>query len=245
MAFDRAAARAAGYSEEEIDAYLRSRSDQRGTGPVDLDNPPPPPPGNVEQPTPYGEIGTAALAAGGAVGAPLAAYGAYRAGQSLIDRARSAVPAAPAPTAPAPVQPVAPTAISQPAAGARTIPISTGAPVAPVAPVAPTAAAPAAPAGLPAQMTAGMRAPVSAAPRIIDTATDMVRKLALEKLLPAARVASPVGTAASILAPSPTGPMVPRSGPLRGSEINPATGTGWTREELAQYEAAQRQRMPR
>ena len=242
MAFDRAAARAAGYSEEEINAYLRSRTDQRGTEPVDLDNPPPPPPGNVQQPPQYGEMGTAALAAGGAVGAPLAAYGAYRAGQSLIDRARSAVPAAPAPTAPAPVQPVAPTAMSQPGAGARTIPIGTGAPA---APIAPTVAPAAAPAGLPAQMTAGMRAPVSAAPRIVDTATDMVRKLALEKLLPVARAASPVGAAASMLAPSPTGPRVPRSGPLRGSEINPATGAGWTEQELAQYEAAQRQRQPR
>lgn len=147
---------------------------------------------------------------------------------AAAERLRGSVPSVPAAPA-APTAPVAPAAV----------------PAAPVAPVAPTAAAPAAPAGLPAQMTAGMRAPVSAAPRIIDTATDMVRKLALEKLLPAARVASPVGTAASILAPSPTGPMVPRSGPLRGSEINPATGTGWTREELAQYEAAQRQRMPR
>ena len=244
MAFDRAAARAAGYSEEEINAYLRSRTDQRGTEPVDLDNPPPPPPGNVQQPPQYGEMGTAALAAGGAA---LPFYAAYRYGlpvvEAVSDRLRSGVaPAAPAPTAPAPVQPVAPTAMSQPGAGARTIPIGTGAPA---APIAPTVAPAAAPAGLPAQMTAGMRAPVSAAPRIVDTATDMVRKLALEKLLPVARAASPVGAAASMLAPSPTGPRVPRSGPLRGSEINPATGAGWTEQELAQYEAAQRQRQPR
>jgi hypothetical protein len=31
------------------------------------------------------------------------------------------------------------------------------------------------------------------------------------------------------------GPQVPTSGPLRGSEINPRTGKGWTAQELAAY----------
>jgi len=43
------------------------------------------------------------------------------------------------------------------------------------------------------------------------------------------------GAAALALMPSSTGPKVPMSGPLRGSEINPLTGRGWTDEELRVY----------
>jgi len=85
-----------------------------------------------------------------------------------------------------------------------------------------------------------MRAPVSAAPRVIDTATDMVRRLALEKLIPAAgqaaRLAGPAAGAASMLAPTATQQMTPVSGPMRGQRINPATGAPWTPQEIEQYE---------
>lgn len=33
----------------------------------------------------------------------------------------------------------------------------------------------------------------------------------------------------------PLGPAVPSTGPMRGSEINPSTGKGWTPQELQQY----------
>jgi hypothetical protein len=42
------------------------------------------------------------------------------------------------------------------------------------------------------------------------------------------------------LYPSDLGPPVPTTGPLRGSEINPATRRPWTAQELAQYRAQYR-----
>ena len=56
---------------------------------------------------------------------------------------------------------------------------------------------------------------------------------------PVARVlgSAPVMGAQLALTPSSTGPMVPSAGPARGSELNPATGRPWNARELQQYNA--------
>jgi hypothetical protein len=72
--------------------------------------------------------------------------------------------------------------------------------------------------------------PPSRATQLLDKTTQMVRQLAANKLLQnAARIG---GTAAFALTPSNLGPPVPESGPYRGMELNPNTGRPWTRQEL-------------
>ena len=116
-------------------------------------------------------------------------------------------------------------------------------PPAPVAPTAPVATAPVAPGPV---VPPGGPAPVSAAApsgNIVSRATDIVKRLALEKVAPAlgvaARVAAPIGIASMLLEPGNSGQNYPfpMSGPLRGSELNPATGRPWTPDELAAYRA--------
>lgn len=66
--------------------------------------------------------------------------------------------------------------------------------------------------------------------------TQQVQKLALEKLLPAARLAG--GVTAAVTpgnAGQNYGAHFPQTGPQSGSEINPQTGRPWTQQELAQY----------
>jgi hypothetical protein len=66
--------------------------------------------------------------------------------------------------------------------------------------------------------------------QLLDKTTQMVRQLAANKLLQnAARIG---GTAAFALQPSSLGPPVPESGPYRGMEMNPNTGRPWTKREL-------------
>lgn len=80
-------------------------------------------------------------------------------------------------------------------------------------------------------------APQAAQPSILDKTTQMVRQLAASKVMQgAARVA---GAAGAALTPSNVGQNYPfpTSGPLRGSELNPATGRPWTPQELAAYRA--------
>lgn len=80
-------------------------------------------------------------------------------------------------------------------------------------------------------------APQAAQPGIIDRTTQMLRQLAASKAMQGAtRMA---GTAAAALTPGNIGQNYPfpTSGPMRGSEMNPATGRPWTPEELAAYRA--------
>jgi hypothetical protein len=237
MAFDREAARQAGYSDEEIDAYLSQESNKKKTAPAptvvsEVGEPPAP---TTVVPEAGGGVAGAATTAGlavapyvatGAAGAAAALganklYGAWKqsaqAAQALADAKlaseqgiaqRAAARAMPMP---APSGPVAPQILD-----------AAGRPFAPTAPVAPTAppAAPMAPAQ-PAQ------------PSMIDRATQMVRQLALDKV-----VKGGLGAAAA-LTPGNIGQNYnfPQSGPLRGSEINPQTGRPWTQQELAAYRA--------
>jgi hypothetical protein len=104
-------------------------------------------------------------------------------------------------------------------------------PTAPVtpAPVAPPAVAPSAPA-----------APVARAAEqgIMNRATDIVKRLALDKVLPMASNIAKGANAAALMTYSPElGPKVPGTGRMRGMEINPLTGAPWTPEQIAQYEA--------
>jgi len=149
-------------------------------------------------------------------------YGAYKGSQLAnagIDALRR-IGTAPTPTPTAPVAPPAAPPVTPPPA---TSPIlgPNGQPLA--RPVAPAPVAPAAP--QPAQ------------PGVIDKATQMVRQLAASKVMQGmARVG---GTAAAALTPGNVGQNYPfpQSGPLRGSEINPATGRPWTKPELDAYRA--------
>jgi len=159
------------------------------------------------------------------------AYGIYKGSQlanAAIDKLR------------APASPVSPGAVDlrphmQPSTAARSIPINApGAPAtSPILDASgrPMVSAPAQPVA-PSAPTVAQAAP-KPAPGIIDRASQVVRQLALDKL---AKVG--VGAAAA-LTPGNIGQNYPfpQSGPLRGSEINPATGAPWTKQELDAYRA--------
>lgn len=238
MAFDRAAARAAGYSEEEINAFLQSQpADRSNTGPVapgqeDSVTEPPPPTTVV---TPPGEgsmmsgLATAGLGAakmlGPAAGAAVVGYGLGRYGGRAADAVRNLVSGGPV----APnnmVQPMTGNAPA-PSSSATRIPITTtpapasspildaqGRPM--MRPTAPAPAAPAAPAPAPAQQ--------------ISNAQRIIQSLALDKVLRGA------GAATAAMMPSNVGQNYnfPTKGRFAGMEINPMTGRPWTPQELAQ-----------
>lgn len=169
----------------------------------------------------------------GALGAGAAAAGAaaYKYGPDVLNIAKRVSPGARmagtaydiaknvlASRAAAPVTPPAPATVTSPILNAQGQPI-----VRPVAPTAP----PTAPA-----------APQPAQPGIMDRATQMVRQLAANRAVQGAAKFGGVG-AAALFTPGNIGQNYPfpQSGPLRGSEINPATGRPWTPEELAAYRA--------
>jgi hypothetical protein len=239
MAFDREAAKQAGYTDAEIDAYLREERTKKAAprAPVAEESTTPPDSTTV---VPDAGGGAAAVAtsaglaaapyvvpaAAGAAGAYGAnkLYGAWKqsaqAAQSLADAKmaseqgiaqRAAARAVPVPSGP--VAPVAPSSILD--ASGRPMAASVRAPVAPT--MAPPTAMPA------------------AQPGLLDKTTAMIRQLAANKVL---QGASRVGGAASAAMYSPElGPAVPRSGRMRGMEINPVTGRPWTPEQIQQYEA--------
>jgi hypothetical protein len=119
-----------------------------------------------------------------------------------------------------------------------------------VAPTAPTASN----AGQMAAQTAGQAAESNNwMARAMNTAKQAAPTLqryagqAMEAMAPVARVAAPamnfvsrmnpyIGAAQGLTYSAPTGPAVPQSGPLRGSEINPQTGRAWTAPELQAYQ---------
>jgi hypothetical protein len=243
MAFDREAAKQAGYSDAEIDAYLSEEANKKKTAPApaaSAEASEPPAPTTVVPDAGGGAKGLAtsaglaaapylAPAAAGVAGAYGAnkLYGAWKqsaqAAQALADAKltseqgiaqRAAARAMPVPTAP--VAPVAPSPILD--ASGRPMASSVRGPVAPVAPaMAPPTAAPVAQAGL------------------LDKTTAMIRQLAASK---AVQGASRLGGVAGAAMYSPElGPAVPKSGRMRGMEINPVTGRPWTPEQIQQYEA--------
>lgn len=248
-------ARDAGYSEDEINAYL---------GVKDTPVPQTPAPDRSEEYTGLGQ---------GIAGKAIETAAELYAGKKLIvDPIRNAISnrGAVAPTGSA-TGPVAPA----PAPAPRPAPVAT--PSAPVNPYAgnPGAAEQALSKLTPAQLEAyyaggatpeslpeNLRPGAPPQPKIGGPAAaegaNFIENIS-KKYLPAAGrafssametpVGRAVGTGARILGSAPvlgaqlaltptsTGPVVPSKGPLRGSELNPNTRRPWTPQELAAYES--------
>jgi len=215
MAFDRQAALAAGYTEEEIDEFLRKQ--QQTQAPGAAPGAEPPPPSTVIAEVPSGITSPAGLATTGLGIAEVAVPAAlgvatYKAGEYGVKKLGEAFRGGPAPTTP-------------------------------VAP-APTPAAPATSPILGANGQPMTRTPTptptpkpQAQPGVIDKATAMVRQLAASRILPT--LARAGGTVTAAVMPGNVGQNYPfpQSGPMRGQEINPSTGRPWTKQELDAYRA--------
>lgn len=240
MAFDREAAKAAGYSDEEIDAFIKSTPAARRKvaeePPAPESSLEPPPPttvipetgtteGALKEAATVGGIGLApyAVPAAGAVAAAAGGsklYGAWkesaRAAQAMADAKLASEQgiAQRAAQRAAGVRPVAPQVSPILDAAGRPM-----APSAPVQPVAPQGMAP--------------QAQAARAPSVLQSAQNIVQKLALDKLLKA-------GAAGALaLTPGNVGQNynVPSVGRMKGTEINPLTRQPWTPEQVKQYEA--------
>lgn len=224
-----AEAKANGYTDEEIQAYL---------------NPQPVP---VQEPKDRSEeyIGTGEFGLGKAAQTALELGGAYYGGKKLLQAAGNAFRGAP--TAP-PAGPVAPTVTPTPATppapttftgGANPAwdealkkPYNPAAPQgAPSTPAQPPVGGPAAQQGSTflqrfGQQLGQMRQAVTP---VLEGAVDYAAKAA-----PVARVATGIG---AMVMPGNVGQNYPfpQKGPMRGSEINPTTGRPWTPQELATY----------
>ena len=259
MAFDRAAAKQAGYSDEEIDAFLKEQEREQREPP----GAEPPPPSTVipEVSSVPSALATTGLGLAEIAGPAAGAYGAYKLGRYGIGKAIDAVAdkvasRMPAPVAATPVAPVAPAAAT-PVAPPATSPIldAQGRPMVrtPTAPVAPVAAAPG------PVVPPGGPAPVSAAPSggVINRATDIVKQLALQKVAPAlgaaARIAGPVGLGYSIYEASPyiqqggqelaSGAAQNRMREAQRSVLNAPTPAPLTRQEAQNLIASGDQRL--
>ena len=180
MAIDREKARAAGYTDEEIDAYEASQTAQPAMG----DQPPPPPPASADQGqaggTTMGEVGATMLAAAGPFGLGVATAAAaplaYKGGKMLMQGAK---------------QMVRPGSAMNPIGGGPSLPSGGGSPTrVPITtgPVAPTSVPPS-------------PAPAAAAqPNVMQRGMDYARqmqKIAADKVMQGARAAAPVARAAA------------------------------------------------
>ena len=257
MAFDRAAARAAGYSDEEIDAYLQQKKTQPEMPTGDM----PPPPAVSELPEKgfdVNEMATTmaagasqyALPAAGAAVAGGAGYGLYKFGKNITDvgrdvaqamRERTAVEAArearmanrpgfggmPAAGQP-PVGTPPPPAASTPSAAAPGSQFRAAGPVSPQ----------------PIPQAAPMPQP-AATPTNQPNMARQVAQMAFDRLSSAARGMAPTirGGLGALAAFTPGNVgqnyPFPTSGPMAGREINPSTQRPWTKQELDAYNAQQ------
>jgi hypothetical protein len=141
----------------------------------------------------------------------LGGYGAYKAAQAIMNRGRPPVP----PTPPA----------SLPVAGSAQNVMDIL--------KSPTGSAPAQqPNWMQRALQSGQQAASSIGQRVAPAAQAMA---------PYAEMAARYGAPLALLTASKgLGPKVPSKGPYRGYEINPATGQGWTPEEITAYEATVR-----
>jgi hypothetical protein len=264
MAFDRNAALQAGYSEEEIDAYLREEASKKKQAPAPAATSDTPPDSTTVVPeagggvagavttgalaaAPY--VGSAALGAGGLYGARVLKQGFDAMQSANAARAMQAEAA----MAQAQAQNAATQGLQQrfdarmaQQAGQAVRPVAPGA--APTynvptsnmpqvaRPVAPMGGAPApvAPAA-PAPAVAPQAAAGAGEASLIDKTTAMIRQLAANKVL-GNMVKGGVGAGLAMYSPD-LGPAVPSVGRLKGSEINPLTGAPWTKEQIQQYES--------
>jgi len=243
---DRERARAAGYTDAEIDAY-EAQQKQQAQGPVAPDGvePPPPPPPDPNQgkasEASMGELATTTVMAAApyalpAIGVGAAGYGAYKVGGWGRDLARSARDVAGAMRERTAVEAAREERMAnRPGFGGQPRPGSTMGPVAPQG--APAPAATPAPVAQPAPAPAQASQP-GVAQRVAQMAYDKLTNVA-QRAAPYARAG--MGALAA-LTPGNIGQdyPFPMSGPMRGQEINPQTGRPWTREELSAYYATQR-----
>lgn len=81
-------------------------------------------------------------------------------------------------------------------------------------------------------------APAGPAPSLLDKTTSMIRQLAANKVVQGLAKGANVLGGAQIAAYSPElGPRTPQVGRMRGMEINPLTNRPWTPDQIKQYEA--------
>jgi hypothetical protein len=254
MAFDREAAKQAGYTDDEINAYLQAEAKKaKAPTPVTTDVGEPPAP--TTSITPVETSAGGGLTQFGLAAAPYvvpAAAGAYaiKKGADALGAVNKGINAMSdiassqqaqaqarmaseqgiaqrfeqrmAQQAGQAVRPVAP---STPTYNVPTSNMPVARPAIPTAPTAPTPLAP--------QAAAAGAAPEEAG--ILSRASDIVRRLALDKVAPGLAKA---GIGAGLMAYSPDlGPKVPSVGRMKGMEINPLTGAPWTPDQIKQYEA--------
>lgn len=261
MAFDREAAKAEGYSDDEINAYLQSQQKTETPAVVDVGEPPAPTTvvtpvetSTTNQATnvglaaaPYVVPGAAALAGSALAGK---AYGAWKAGTEAAQamaQSQAAQAAADRAAAQGLQQRFEARMAQQAGQAAR--------PMGPVAPSAPTynvptgnvpqarmpipGTGPVAPGAMPA--AAPVTAPTTVAqPSVLSRAGDIasqMRQFAAQRVMPMANSMAKGGALGALATYSPElGPKTPQAGRMRGMEINPLTGAPWTAEQIAQYE---------
>ena len=247
----RAEAKAAGYTDAEIDAFLNPPEIA-----TVVENP------RAEQNKAIAQFGALAGAeqlgdiAKKAIeyGGPAAAigYGAYKGGQAIANRAGPAAPPAPTTTFTGgantafdealskPYNPSNPTYQGPPAETAPPRPVAT----APTAQAARTAGqmSPQAAEYLAAQeaarQAAAQQAMANPTPQnFMQRMAELSKRYGGQAIEGAARYAKPAAAGIALGTYSPElGPRVPRTGRLRGSEINPFSGRAWTPAELDAYE---------
>jgi hypothetical protein len=228
-------AKANGYTDEEISAYLGSQTTpapQQGLGPMDR---------SAEYTGLAQGMGLDAL--GNAVEYGVPAAGAYYGVKKLIDAYKGPV---------APSQLAQPAQMSQPAQIAQAGQAAVNGPAAPNQSGVRNPNLRVAPAGNPnagaqafnqmGQQLTRPVAPISPtptqAPGMMSQGMDYLskmRQIAAEKVIQNAGNLAKAGVGIGAATYSaPLGPPVPNQGPYRGMEINPMTGRAWRPEELAQ-----------
>jgi len=256
MAFDRQAAKQAGYSDEEIDAYIaanphvETKQDKDKEIAAKLPSPEEVmgrtganPSENVDRTNENlmtGAMGVGLGAAG--VGVPVLAYKAGKAilspaakgvqqfaqqGMDLGNRVAGAMEGRTAVDAAREARMASGGAYGRPVAPTPMPGVATTGPVAPTNVVA-------------ANEAVMSKAAPSMANRVQAAAAQRISNLPAmgEMLGNAGRLASRfMGPAMLAMQTTDLGPAVPRTGRMRGMEINPITGAPWTREQIAQYES--------
>lgn len=244
MSFDRKAAKDAGYTDEEIDAFLAQEKSQpeAATAPVASTTSEPPAPWTRVPEVSATGTGVGAMVAGAAksVGGLVAelavpAAVAYSAKKAL-DITRLGKDALDVYRQNANVNAAREARLQQhPKFGASRVPAAPAAPgYGPTTYNAPTATGP----SIPQTAATGPSIPqgAPAAQPAAQPANWMQRAISMAKNAAPALAKAGIATGALTYS-APLGPRVPSRGPLRGSEINPATGMGWTAADLAAYEA--------
>jgi hypothetical protein len=243
MSLDRQAAKAAGYTDAEIDAYEAEQKQKGAPAPEvsGTEPPPPPPPSATQNETSdvnYGELATTmGLAAAPyvlpAAGIGLGTAAALKVGGWGRDLASSA-------------RDVGQAMKSQSAVAEKNIELQRermGERVARNAPrAAPTQILGPSGQPLPPSTPTPVSGPVAPSPTASQPGiAERVRQIAMQRIAPVAQAVAPVARAATgvgaALMPGNAGQNYPfpQSGPMRGQEINPATGRPWTAQELQQY----------